>query len=186
VPDNVPFHGERTPPLILVAAWLVNGKIPIERVPWWAAEMLARGHDGSVLRELAGLGVSDVHAIRDLLPDALAEQGIHLPTDDIAAAIMIFDELAYRLLAGEVGPRWVAQAVDDEIIRSNYCDELLAQPLSELHVHGDWICEPLLSPASLDQQVRDLCVRQVELSRRRTGEVQTAQLAARRARSVFA
>ena len=166
---EIPFGGPRTPSPVLVAAWLVNGRIPIERVPWSAAEMLASGHDGLVLRELAGLGANDPHAIRDLLTDALAEQGIGLPANDLADAIMIFDQLARRTLAGEVGPRWVAQTVVDVIDSGRSRDALLKLPLGELYVHADWVWNPEPTPAGLAATVRELCLRQVELSRLPSG-----------------
>jgi hypothetical protein len=66
-------HADRTPSPVTAAALFVLGAIRIERVPWWAAQWLADGHDGEALRELAGLDGRDPHAVTDLIPSALAE-----------------------------------------------------------------------------------------------------------------
>ena len=83
--------------------------LPVETVPWYAAAWLLDGHDSHTLRELAGLNGRDPHAVRDLLPAALAEIGIALPTTDLAAATDAFRHLAELCLAGRAGERWVAR-----------------------------------------------------------------------------
>jgi hypothetical protein len=50
-----------------VAAWLILGTVPTERVPLWAAHWIVAGHDGPALAELAGLHGDDPHEVRDLL-----------------------------------------------------------------------------------------------------------------------
>lgn len=37
----------------VVAAWFVLDCLPLERVPWWAAQWLAGGQDGSVAMQLS-------------------------------------------------------------------------------------------------------------------------------------
>jgi hypothetical protein len=68
----------------LEAAWhdvQLTGKVRVS-VPHLAAEALAAGFDGPMLRELAGLGVrDDLEALR-LLPIVLAESGFDLGADD--------------------------------------------------------------------------------------------------------
>ncbi|MFJ6198231.1 hypothetical protein [Micromonospora sp. NPDC092111] len=54
----------------LVAAEYVLGSVNVERVPWYAADWLAAGHDGTALSELAGLDGTDTRLIGELLPDA--------------------------------------------------------------------------------------------------------------------
>jgi hypothetical protein len=80
-------HASGVPSPVAVAAWVVLGRAPIERIPWWVAEWLADGCDGSALRELAGLNGRDPRAVNDLLPSALAEMGVALPGSRAAAAV---------------------------------------------------------------------------------------------------
>lgn len=74
------------PPPDALAARFVLGIASTENVPWWAAQWLADGCDGPALRELAGLNNRDPHKVNDLLPAALAEMGIKMPSGTVAAA----------------------------------------------------------------------------------------------------
>ena len=67
-----------------------------------------------------GLGASDARAVHDLLPAALGELGIPVPDSGVAAALVIFDDLARRLLAGELGERCVARQVEEIVVRAGY------------------------------------------------------------------
>lgn len=91
-------HDQRTPTPITVAAWFILGVAPTEDVPWWAAQWLADGHDSPALQELAGLNGRDSHTVNDLIPAALAELGIALPSATVAAAAEAFRELAEMCL----------------------------------------------------------------------------------------
>jgi hypothetical protein len=128
---------EHAPPPALLAAWLVLGRAPMERVPWWAAQWLVDGRDGAALRELAGLDGRDVRAVRDLLPAVLEELSVALPTDATAAALVVFDDLARRCLSGTVAERWVAQKVDEVVISAGYSTEVMDLPLGRLYGTDD-------------------------------------------------
>lgn len=117
----------------LVAAWFVLGQAALERVPWWAAHWLAAGRDGDALRELAGLNGQDVRAVRDLLPGALAEMSVDLPPVGVAAASVVFEDLARRCLAGEAGELWVAQVVEEIVVRADYSSDVIDLPLGGLY-----------------------------------------------------
>jgi hypothetical protein len=84
--------GDAVPSPELVAAWFALGQAALERVPWWAAHWLAAGRDGDALRELAGLNGRDVRAVRDLIPDVLAEMSVDLPTASVATASVVFED----------------------------------------------------------------------------------------------
>ena len=89
--ENQPTAQDRAPSPRTVAVSLVLEMLAVERAPWWAAHWLAEGHDGQALRELAGLNGTDPRAVRDLLPTALAETGIELPTTRLAAVMRLSD-----------------------------------------------------------------------------------------------
>jgi hypothetical protein len=123
----------------LVAAWFVLGQAVLERAPWWAAHWLAAGQDGEALRELAGLNGRDVRAVRDLLQGALAEMSVDLPTASVAAASVVFEDLARRCLAGEARELWVAQVVEEIVVRADYSSEVMDLPLGSLYgVDDEW------------------------------------------------
>jgi hypothetical protein len=131
----------------LVAAWFVLGQLELEHVPWWAAYWLGAGRDGDALRELAGLNDRDVHEVRDLVPRALAEISVELPTATVATALVVFEDLARRCLAGQAGERWVAQVVDETVTRADYSSDVIDLPLGGLHgVDDEWV--PLLRAVS--------------------------------------
>lgn len=127
------WPSQEVPPAGTLAAWFVLGAAPTEAVPWWAAQWLADGHDGELLRELAGLDSRDPRTVNDLLPGALAEIGVALPSTTVAAADQVFRELAEMCLSGRAGERWVSQQVDDIVRRADYDDEVLDLPLGRLY-----------------------------------------------------
>jgi hypothetical protein len=124
---------EETPTPAALAAWFVLGITPTERVPWWAAQWLADGHDGQALRELAGLNGRDPHEVNDLLPAALGEIGTALPPTVVAAAAEAFRRLAEMCLSGRAGERWVTQQVEEIVIRADYSSDVLDLPLGQLY-----------------------------------------------------
>jgi len=130
-------HGSGTPSPTVVAAWVALGRAPAERVPWWAAEWLADGCDGSALRELAGLNGRDPRAVNDLLPSALAEMGVALPTSAAAAATVVFQDLAELCLSGRASERWVVQKVEEIVGQADYSDDVLDLPLGTLYGTDD-------------------------------------------------
>ncbi|WP_050589825.1 hypothetical protein [Salinispora arenicola] len=111
----------------LVAAEYALRSVDVERMPWYAADWLADGHDGPALRELAGLDGTDTRLIGELLPDALSEVGVRVPSAAQAADTWLAT-LAQRLIDGEVDERTVSEHVSafvswqldvDEIWRSH-------------------------------------------------------------------
>ncbi|MFU8873281.1 hypothetical protein [Micromonospora sp. SL4-19] len=105
----------------------------MDTVPWYAAAWLVDGHDSQTLRELAGLSGRDPHAVRDLLPAALAEIGIALPTTDLAAAADAFRHLAELCLTGRAGERWVARMVRGDRHPGDYSNSVVDLPLGQLY-----------------------------------------------------
>ncbi len=125
----------------LVAAWLVVGGLATESVPLWAAHWLAQGRDGEALRELAGLHGDDAHAVRDLLPAALAEAGesLHessegavLAASKEASMAIAYSDIANLFLSDRASARWVLDKVHEVVVDDNYGDLSLAQPLGRL------------------------------------------------------
>jgi hypothetical protein len=155
-------HDEQAPLPTTVAAWFVLGVAPTERVPWWAAQWLADGHDGPALRELAGLNGRDPHAVNDLLPGALADLGLTLPSTTVAAASEEFRRLAEMCLAGRAGERWVAQQVEEIVIRVNYNDEVIDLARGQLYGTEDaWQGGWGPPVEELKATVRDCCAAQL-------------------------
>jgi hypothetical protein len=150
-------HDNATPAPSLVAAQLAVGTLDVDRVPWWAAQWLSEGFDGPALRELAGLGERD-QAVYDLLPAALAEMAIDLPSGKVAVAVTIFNDLAAMCLAGRADERRVAAKVEEVVVSSDYAPEVVALPLGKIwnapdYWGGEWVpelCE-LIRKACQDQ-----------------------------------
>ncbi|MEV6968839.1 hypothetical protein AB0M47_27340 [Hamadaea sp. NPDC051192] len=154
VPDNA------APAPSLAAAQLVVGMLDIDRVPWWAAQWLSEGFDGPMLRELAGLGTRD-QAVYDLLPAALADMAIDLPSGEVAAAVVIFNDLATMCLAGRADEQWVVAKVEEVVVNSNYAPEVVALPLGKIwnapdYWGGKWLPE-------LRELIRQSCQDQLRL-----------------------
>lgn len=100
------------PSPVLVAAWERLGLLPTARVPLWAAYWIAGGHDGEALIYLAGLHGDDPIEVHDALPGALMDCGVEMPDSDVAAAEVVFAQVARLHVNGLVGPLWVMQEVD--------------------------------------------------------------------------
>lgn len=140
--------------------------IDIDRVPWWAAQWLADGHDGPVSRELAGLGAHDI-GVHDLLPSALAEVGVDIPADEVASATVIFTDLAAMCLAGHADERWVAQKVEEVICLSDYSSQVIDLPLGQVYGADDaWAGGWGPSPDELRVEVRAACRAQLSAGSR--------------------
>lgn len=132
-------HDPQAPLPTTVAAWFVLNIAPTERIPWWAAQWLANGHDGQALRELAGLNGRDPHAVNDLLPVALAEMCVTLPSNTVAAANEAFRQLAEMCLSGRAGERWVTQQVEEIVMHTDYNNDVIDLPLGQLYgTEDDW------------------------------------------------
>lgn len=157
-----------------MAAWFVLDIVPTERVPWWAAQWLTDGYDGPALRELAGLDGSDPRAVSDLLPAALADMAVTLPSSTLAAVGEAFRRLAEMCVSGRAGERWVAQQVEDVVVRSDFDAEVMGLPLAQLYGTEDaWQGGWGPSIEELRATVRDRCAAQLQpprAGRRPTGD----------------
>lgn len=177
-------HVEAVPSPDIVAVWLVLGLVASERVPWWAAQWLADGHDGPVLRELAGLNGRDPLDVNDLLPAAMNEKGIDLPTTTTAAASEELRHAAELHLFGQASARWVAQHVERIVSRASYADEVLDLPLGRLYsVEDEWDGGWGRTVEELKALIRAKCLEQVQessgtsqTSRRRAGDFDGRQV----------
>lgn len=141
----------------VVAAWLVLDLLPTERVPWWAAEWLARGMDGEALRALAGLNGRDPYAVRDLLPAVFEETAAAVPSDPLAAATAAFNDVARLYRQGKAGERWVAQKVDEIVAGANYAEGVYELPLGRLFGIDDEIELGGLSADEVRLLIQEAC-----------------------------
>jgi hypothetical protein len=161
-PGRLDYFEDRTPTPRIVAAWTVLGIVASERVPWWAAQWLADSHDGPALRELAGLNGTDARAVHDLLPDALAETGVQLPTTLTASAGEAFRFTAELHETGYAGERWVAHQVEQIVAQSDYDPEVLALPLGHLYgLDDEWEAGWGRTTEELSAEVRKRCAEQL-------------------------
>jgi hypothetical protein len=153
---------DRPPSPGTVAALFVLGAIRSERVPWWAAQWLADGHEGEALRQLAGLDGRDPHAVNDLIQTALADAGVSLPSTPVAIASEAFRHLAEMCLSGQTGERWVAQKVEEVVIHLHYNDDVGDLPLGRLYgVDDEWKGGWGSSVDELKARVRAACIEQL-------------------------
>lgn len=154
-------HNPPAPLPNTLAARLVLGIAPTEDVPWWAAQWLADGYDGPALRELAGLNDRDPREINDLLPAALAEMGVRMPSSAAAAANEAFRQIAEMCLSGQAGERWVAQQVEDIVARTDYRSDVIDLPLGRLYgVEDEWEGGWGATVEELKKTVRARCAEQ--------------------------
>jgi hypothetical protein len=140
-----------------VAAEYVLGSLDTERVPWYAADWLAEGYDGTSLRELAGLDDTEPRRIADLLPAALAEMKVSMPTPGEAADEW-FDRVATRLLDRQISEREASQVTSAFVSWNLHIDEIWRTPFTDLHIMVDEWDQPWgRSNAELAAEVRQLC-----------------------------
>jgi hypothetical protein len=159
-----PEYQDPEPSPDAVAGWFVLGNLATERVPWWAAHWLAEGHDGTALRELAGLDGKDPHDVRDLLPAALAEAGATPPASQVAAATEVFRDLAEMLLSRRAEAQSVARRVEEILVRVHYDDGLFRQPLGHLYgLDDEWDGGWGRTPAELTAEVEARCSEQLRI-----------------------
>jgi hypothetical protein len=135
-----PFSVEQgVPSPALVSAWAWLNMLPAKKIPLWAAYWIAEGHDGERLVHLAGLHGDDPCDVRDTLPGALEDCGVILPDSDVAAAAVVFGELARLHLCGLATPLWVVQRAEQVLYQSGYSDSVLALPLGQLYgIADEW------------------------------------------------
>lgn len=133
-----------------------------DRIPWWAAQWLAQGHDGESLRELAGEHGNDLITIERLLPDALLEMGVPMPERQIDAADAVFTYLARRCLEGRLSERGVARLVDQVVAAGGFDAGLYDLPLGGIFgLDDEWTGGWGRGEKALRADVRRACVAQV-------------------------
>ena len=159
-----PTARDQVPSPRAVAVWLVLGMLAVERMPWWAAQWLADGHDGQALRELAGLNGKDSHAVRDLLPMALAEMGVKILPTRLAAVTASFRDLAEMLVSRRADPQWVVKRVEQIIVQAQYDDDVLNLPLGRLYgLDDEWEGGWGRTSADLKAEVEARCSEQLRV-----------------------
>lgn len=153
----------------VVAAWSQLDMLPTERVPLWAAYWLTAGRDGEHLVYLAGLHGDDPQDVRDALPDALQDCGVTMPDSDVAAATVVFLQIARMHVSGLAGAQWIGQKVEEVLIRSGYPESIIAMPLGRLYYIADeWSAGWGRTDEQLAEIVREACEEQL-----RNGSVAT-------------
>ena len=161
-----PEHqGDDVPSLTLVAAWLALDMLPTERIPRWAAWWLADGHDGAALVELAGLHGDDANEVRELLPAALTDCGVIVPTAVTTSAMEAFTTLAQLCIDGKIAERWIVDKVREIFVRSGYADSVIDLPLGQIYsLDDEWGAGWGRSDAELRTVVRHACLDQIRLA----------------------
>jgi hypothetical protein len=155
VPPEVPSP-------LLVASWERLGLLPTERVPLWAAYWIAGGHDSEALAYLAGLHGDDPHDVHEALPQALLDCGVEMPDSDFAAATVAFTHIARLHVNGLTGPLWVAQKVDQIVVKSGYSARVMDLPLGKLYgVEEEWSERWGRSHNDLAPVIREACEEQL-------------------------
>ena len=145
-----------------VAVWAALYLVPIKKLPLWAAHWLVAGYDGENLVYLAGLPGDDSHETYDALPEALRDCGVSIPASEVAAATVVFTDLARMHLDGLAGAQWIAQKVDEILCASGHSAELIALPLGRLYCIADEWAEGWGRPADqLTALVRKCCQEQL-------------------------
>ena len=135
-----------------------------EDAPMWAAHWLAAGYDGPALRTLAGLGRTEVREVQDVLPEALEDCGVALPADDVAAAEVLFTDLARSHLAGEIDWLGLATTVYDVYLSSRFDPGVLDLPLARVtYLDEEWGHGCGRPAEELAAEVRAACLEQLNL-----------------------
>ena len=139
--------------------------LPTEQIPRWAAFWLADGHDGAAPIELAGLHGDDPREVRDLLPAALADCGVAVPTADSAAAMVAFTNFARLCIDGRAGERWIVDKVSEILTRSGYPNNIVALPLGQLYgLDDEWGAGWGRADAELRTITRQACLDRLRLA----------------------
>ncbi|MDG4826067.1 hypothetical protein O7635_29820 [Asanoa sp. WMMD1127] len=148
--------------LVRVADDRVLGRGRSEELPMVAAEALARGVDSPALRELAGLGRSDVREAAELFERAMAELG-HPPRSKDAVAWARIRDIADRLFTRRAAPPNAAEDIAALLCGLAESDERTDDLALRLVVLSDlWLDQPADRPATVADilstvsEIRDL------------------------------
>jgi hypothetical protein len=120
--------GDEVPSPEGVAVWIHLRQLRPEKVPLWAAHWLIGGYDGEHVVHLAGLHGDDPREVRDALPSALRDCGVQMPESDVAAAEIVFTQLARMYLEGEVEAVRVLRTAGAVLAWSGYPDNIIDMP----------------------------------------------------------
>lgn len=138
VRGQMPVTAESPTPRVLYA-WFTLGRVPLDRVPWFAADWLVQGHDGEQLRTLAGEHGHDQFTVTELLPGALQEAGVPGPPSTTEAAAIAFDDLARHCLAGRISEREVARMIEEVVAAAEFEPPLYASTMGSLYgIDDEW------------------------------------------------
>ncbi len=152
----------RVPEPSVVAAWFVLDRVPLERVPWWAAEWLVQGYDGDRLRELAGEHGDDVYKIKDLLPEVLVETQAQLPNSAVQAGGFALDYVAALCVAGRLDERETAGMVTEIVAAADFAVEMYDYPLGGVFgLDDEWDSGWGRSDGVIRAEVREACAAQL-------------------------
>lgn len=161
--------GASVPSPDLIAAWLILGDLPTERVPFWAAHWLAAGYGGEALTELAGLSGRDPASVRDLVEAALLECGpLYIDVGAAeracrrAAAMTAFTAAARLMADGLATERWLVGKVY-EIAEPWFDESVTSLPLGSLYLlEEEWDADWGRATEQLRSLVRRACREQLE------------------------
>jgi hypothetical protein len=162
--DSLYLEGDEVPSPETVAVWIHLGQLRPERIPFWAAHWLVRGYDGEHLIHLAGLHGDDPREVRDALPDALRDCGVQMPESDVAAAEIVFMQLARAYLRGTVEATRVMRTVGAVLAWSGYPETIIGMPLGHLlYIDDEWDGGWGRTRQELVNAIRQLCEEQLRI-----------------------
>jgi hypothetical protein len=145
----------------LVAAWYAVDDLATDLVPHWAAQRLAEGTDGEALRTLAGLDGTDLPAVRELLPDALAETGAQMSSEPVAVSV-VYRDLARLHLDGQISIRWLIAKVEQLVVSAENTGDYLDPPLGVIYgFHDEWGAGWGRTEDELTALLYDACITQI-------------------------
>ena len=155
VSDVVPTPDE-------VATFTPLDRVPLRRMPWWAAEWLTQGYDGDSLRLLAGLNETDLFEIADLMPAVLNEVNASLPGDTKDALNRSFSYVARLCLDGRLTEQAAVQMVEHLIAAGGFDVDFYSLPLgASFGLDDEWEGRWGRSSEALTAEVRRLCEVQI-------------------------
>jgi hypothetical protein len=103
--------------------------------------------------------------VRDLLPAALTDCGVAIPSADAAAAMEAFTNLARLCIDGMAAERWIVDKVGEIVARSGYADSVVALPLSQIYgLDDEWGAGWGRTVDELRTVARQVCVDQLRLA----------------------
>lgn len=127
-----------------LAALAALGWDSSEELPLWAAQLVAADRGADAVLALACLSPSQSEEARELLPAALAELGVAIPSVGDAARRLLAN-WAEDLLAGKLSTDNVRELVWRLFSTTDYDSAVVEQPLANTVLANDYLDEPDLS-----------------------------------------